>query len=110
MIASGGSGKFWWGGILSTNSVVFEIESDFSAEIRNLNVFSSQNKVVSKKKKKVFTEIESDFSAEIRNLNVYSAQNKVVSKKKRSSPKLRVILRPKSLGLDWWGDASRYGA
>ena len=46
--------------------VFTEIESDFSAEIGNSNVFFAQNQVVSKnKKKKVFTEIESDFSAEI---------------------------------------------
>ena len=48
--------------------VFTEVESDFSAEIGNSNVFSAQNQVVSKtkktKKKKVFTEIESDFSAE----------------------------------------------
>ena len=52
-------------------------------------------------KKKVFTEIESDFSAEIGNSNVFFPHNQVVSKKKkkkkkRSSPKLRVIFRPKS--------------
>ena len=73
------------GGILSTNpqnlrffrpksgghpqkkKVFTEIETDFSAEIGNSNVFSAQNQVVSKKKKKkkkVFTDIESDFSAE----------------------------------------------
>ena len=66
--ASGGCRKFWWGGILSTNpqklDVFTEIESDFSVGIGNSNVFSAQNQVVSKKKKKVFTEIESDFSAE----------------------------------------------
>ena len=54
-------------------------------------------------KKKVFTEIGSDFSAEIGNSNVFSVQNQLVSKKKRSSPKLKLIFRPKSLGLGWWG-------
>ena len=49
----------------------------------------------------VFTKIESDFSAEIGgSSNVFFAQIQVVSKKKkkkkRSSPKLRVIFRPKS--------------
>ena len=46
----------------------------------------------------VFTKIESDFLAEIGNSNVFFAQIQVVSKKKkkRSSPKLRVIFRPKS--------------
>ena len=38
------------------------METDFSAEIRYSNVFSTQIQVVSKKKKKVFTEIETDFS------------------------------------------------
>ena len=54
----------------------------------------------------VFTKIESDFSAEIGNSNVFFAQIQVVSKKKkkktekkRSSPKLRVIFRPNSGGL-----------
>ena len=76
------------GGLQKKKKVFTEIESDFSAEIGNSNVFSAQNQVVSKKKK-VSTEIESDFSAEIGNSNVFSAQNMVVSKKKkkRSLPK-----------------------
>ena len=55
------------GGLQKKKKKVFaEIESDFSAEIRNSKVFSAQNQVVSKKKKKkVFAEIESDFLAEI---------------------------------------------
>ena len=64
------------------NSDVFTIiESDFSAEIGNSNVFFAQIQVVSKKKKKkVFTKIETDFS-------------------------------PDSLRLGrWGGDASRNGA
>ena len=40
-----------------------EIESDFSAEIGNSNVFFAQTQVVSKKKKKKVTKIESNFSA-----------------------------------------------
>ena len=58
--------------------VFAKIQSDFSAEIRNLKVFSAQNRVISKKKKKkkkVFAKIQSDFSAEIRNSKVFSAQN-----------------------------------
>ena len=50
----------------------------------------------------VFTEIESEFSAEIGNSNDFSAQIQVISKKKkkkRSSPKLRVVFRPKPLPL-----------
>ena len=68
----------------------------------NSKVFSSQNQVISKKKKKkkrkVFAKYQSDFSAEIRNSKVFSSQNQVISKKKkkRSSPKFRVIFRPKS--------------
>ena len=46
--------------------VFTEIESDFSAEIGNSDIFFAQNQVVSKKKskkkKKVLTEIESEFS------------------------------------------------
>ena len=92
------SQDFWLGGAQTLkNSAVFtEIESEFWAEIGNSNDFSAQNQVISKKKKKkkkkVFTEIKSDFSAE----------NQVISKKKkkkRSSPKLRVVFRPKPLAL-----------
>ena len=43
--------------------VFTKIETDFSAEIGNSNVFFAQNQVVSKKKKKVLTKIETDFSA-----------------------------------------------
>ena len=58
--------------------------------------FFRPKQVVSKKKKKVFTEIQTDFPAKIGNSNVFSAQKQVVSKKKRSSPKFRLIFRPKS--------------
>ena len=65
---SGGSRKFWWGGFeaqnLKNSDVFTKIESDFSAEIGNSNVFFAQIQVVSKKKKK-----------------------------KRSSPELRLIFR-----------------
>ena len=106
--------KILVGGICSQNlknsDVFTKIETDFSAEIGNSNVFFAQNQVVSKKikiKKKVFTKIETDFSAEIGNSNVFFAQNQAVSKKKkkkkRSSPKLRLIFRPDSLRLGRWG-------
>ena len=66
---------FDWGAQTLKNSAVFtEIESEFWAEIGNSNDFSAQNQVISKKKTK----------------------NK---KKKRSSPKLRVVFRPKPLAL-----------
>ena len=59
------------GGLQKKKKKVFtEIETDFSAEIENSNVFSAQNQVVSIKKKKVFTEIETDFSAKFGNSNV----------------------------------------
>ena len=77
LLISGGSRKFWWGGFEAQNlknlDVFTKIESDFSAEIGNSNVFFAQNQVVSKKKKK------------------------------RSSPKLRLIFRPDSLRLGRWG-------
>ena len=51
---------------LKNSDVFTKIESDFSAEIENSNVFFAQIQVVSKKKKKkkkkVFTKIETDFS------------------------------------------------
>ena len=52
---------------LKNSDVFTKIESDFSAEIGNSNVFFAHVQVVSKKKKK--------------------------KKKKRSSPKLRLIFR-----------------
>ena len=52
---------------LKNSDVFTKIETDFSAEIGNSNVFFTQIQVVSKKKKKkkkkkVFTKIETDFS------------------------------------------------
>ena len=73
------------GGLQKKKKVFTEFETDFSAEIANSNIFSTQIQVVSlkKKKKKVFTEFETDFSAEIANSNVFSAQIQVVFKKKK---------------------------
>ena len=55
VLLSGGSRKFWWGGFeaqnLKNSDVFTKIESDFSAEIGNSNVFFAQIQVVSKKKK-----------------------------------------------------------
>ena len=65
-------------------SVCPKIETKFLGKLRNSKVFSAQNQVVSKKKKKVFTEIETDFSAKIGNSNVFSAQNQMVSNKKKT--------------------------
>ena len=56
IVTSGGSRKFWWGGFeaqnLKNSDVFTKIESDFSAEIGNSNVFFAQIQVVSKKKQK----------------------------------------------------------
>ena len=109
--SSDGSRKFWCGWIWSQNlknsDVFTKIESDFSAEIGNSNVFFAQNQVVSKKKKKkkrsspklrlIFrpiSEIQTFFLPKIR----WSPK-----KKKRSSPKLRLIFRPDLLRLGRWG-------
>ena len=99
--SSGGSRKFWWGGFeaqnLKNSDVFTKIESDFSAEIGNSNVFFAQVffeiqiQVVSKKK--VFTKIESDFSAEIGNSNVFFAQIQVVSKKNKKKRKVFSSIR-----------------
>ena len=86
------------------HTVCPKIETKFLGKVGISKVFSAQNQVVSrKKKKKVFTEIETDFSAEIRNSKVFppkirwsSKTNKQTNKKKRSSPKLRLIIRPNS--------------
>ena len=57
-----------WSQNLKNSDVFTKVESGFSAEIGNSNVFFAQNQVVSKKKKKkkkkkVFTKVESDFAA-----------------------------------------------
>ena len=60
-------------GGLQKKKVFAEIESDFSAEIRNSKVFPPKNRWYpkkKKKKKKVFAEVESDFSAKYGNSNV----------------------------------------
>ena len=63
--------------------VFTEIETDFSAEIGNSNVFSAQNQVVSKKIKKKI--------------------------KKKSSPNLRLIFPPKSEIQTFEGGLFSYG-
>ena len=97
VLPSGGSRKFWWGGgfeaqNLKNSDVFTKIESDFSAEIGNSNVFFAQIQVVSKKtknktKKKVFTKIESDFSTEI----VFSPKFRWSPKKKKKKKKKKKV-------------------
>ena len=101
---------------LKNSDVFTKIESDFSAEIGNSNVFFAQIQVVSKKKKKkkrsspklrvIFrpkSEIQTFFSPIFR----WSPKKK---KKKKMHPEMepnyskqRLIFRPKSLLLGWWG-------
>ena len=111
---SGGSRKFWWGGILSTQHttskirmsspklrVIFrpksEIQTFFSPKIR-WSPKKKKKKRSSPKLRVIFrpkSEIQTFFSPKFR----WSPNKKT----KRSSPKLRVIFRPDSLGLGWWG-------
>ena len=54
--------------------VFAKIQSDFSAEIQNSNVFFAQNQVISKKKKKkkkVFAKIQGDFSSKISQVQTF---------------------------------------
>ena len=116
-LTSGGSRKFWWGGILSTKPQKFGCLHRnwewFFGRIWKFKRFfrPKSGGLQKKKKKKVFTEIESDFSAEIGNSNVFFAQNQVVSKKKKKglhqnwewffgrNRKFKRFFRPKSGGL-----------
>ena len=69
---------------LKNSDVFTKIESNFSAESGNSNVFFAQIQVVSKKKKKkVFTKIETDFSAEIGNSKFFSPKFRWSPKKKK---------------------------
>ena len=81
---SGGSRKFWWGG--------------FEAKTSKIWMSSPKLRVIFWPK----SEIQTFFSPKIR----WSPKKK----KKRSSPELRLILRPDSLRSGRWGDASRNGA
>ena len=56
-----------------------------------------------KKKKKVFTEIEANFSAEIVRFRLVGGMHPEME---TEFSKWRLIFRPKSLVLGWWGDAS----
>ena len=118
---------------LKKSDVFTKIESDFSAEIGNSNVFIAQIQVVSKKKKKKGLHQNWEwFFGRNRKFKRFFAQIQVVSKKKKKvftkieadfSPdslrlgrwggmhpemepnysKQRLIFRPKSLLLGWWG-------
>ena len=89
---------------LKNSDVFTKIESDFSAEIGNSNVFFAQNQVVSKKKKKkkkkVFTKIETDFSPDSLRLGRWGGMHPEMEP---NYSKQWLIFRPKSLLLGWWG-------
>ena len=86
---------------LKNSDVFTKIESDFSAEIGNSNVFFAQIQVVSKKKKKkLFTKIETDFSPDWLRLGRWGG---MYPEMEPNYSKQRLIFRPKSLLLGWWG-------
>ena len=90
---------------LKNSDVFTKIETDFSAEIGNSNVFFAQIQVVSKKKKKkkkkkVFTKIETDFSPDWLRLGRWGGMHPEMEP---IYSKQRLIFRPKSLLLGWWG-------
>ena len=86
------------GGLQKKKKVFADFETDFS-EIRTF--FCPKSGGFQKQKKKVFADFEIDFS-EIQTF-FCSKSGGLQTKKIRSSPLLRLIFRPKSLGLGWWG-------
>ena len=86
---------------LKNSDVFTKIETNFSAEIGNSNVFFAQIQVVSKKKKKkVFTKIETDFSPDWLRLGRWGGMHPEMEP---IYSKQRLIFRLKSLLLGWWG-------
>ena len=88
---------------LKNSDVFTKIQSDFSAEIGNSNVFFAQIQVVSKKnkkKKKVFTKTETDFSPDSLRLGRWGGMHPEMEP---NYSKQRLIFRPNSLLLGWWG-------
>ena len=110
---SGGSRKFWWGGIWSQNlknsDVFTKIETDFSAEIGNSNVFSPKIRWSPKKKKKGLHQNWDWFFGRIRKLKRFfrpksgGLQKKKKKKKKKVFAKIETGFRPDSLRLGRWG-------
>ena len=76
--------------------VFTEIETDFSAEIGNSNVFSAQKQVVSKKKKRSSPKLRLIFRPKSEIKRFFSPKAGGLQNKKRSSPKLRLNFWPKS--------------
>ena len=99
---SGGSRKFWWGGIWSTKP------QKFGCLHQNWDWFFGRNRKFKRffrpksgglQKKKVFTKIETDFPP----VNVFFAQNQVVSKKKKKKKKKGLYQN-----WDWFFGRIRY--
>ena len=85
-----------------------KIETDFSAEISNSNVFSAQNQVVSKKKnkkKRSSPNLRLSFGRNLKFKRFFRSKKK----KKRSSPKLRQIFRPNLEIQTFQGELFFYG-
>ena len=107
-VISGGSRKFWWGGFeaqnLKNSDVFTKIESDFSAEIENSNVFSPKIRWSPKKKKGLHQNWEW-FFGQNRKFQRFFAQTQVVSKKKKKKKvftKIETDFSPDSLRLGRW--------
>ena len=104
---SGGSRKFWWGGMFLKNfknSVVFtKIESDFSPKFKQ---FLRQIPVVSKKKKKRSSpKLRVIFRPKSEIQTFFFAQIQVVSKKKKKKKKKKKVFT--KFGTDFSPDSSR---
>ena len=90
------SPKFRW-----SPKVFTRIETEFSAEIGNSNVFFAQIQLVSKKKKKKKKGlIETDFSPDWLRLGRWGGMHPEMEP---NYSKQRLIFRPKLLLLGWWG-------
>ena len=100
------------GGLQKEKKKVFaEIESDFSAEIRNSKVFSAQSQVVSKKKEKKRSspKLSLIFRPKSKIQRFFPPKIRWSPKKKRSSPKLSLIFRPNSEIQTFQGVLFSYG-
>ena len=88
---------------LKNSDVFTKIESDFSAEIGNSNVFFPQIQVVSKKKKKkVFTKIEI-FRPNTEIQTFFSPNSGGLQRKKKVFSKIETDFSADSLRLGRWG-------
>ena len=91
--------------------LIFRPKSKIQTFFPPKNKWSPKKKI---KKKKVFTEFETDFSTKIGNRTFFPPKirwspKKKKKKEKRSSPKLRLIFRPKSEIQTFEGGLFSYG-